>query len=67
MRSLIILKGLVKRVKREWVKRERLDNYFIDIDTIRKMYATPDLVIPQIEILNKSFGNLVYQRFVEIV
>ena len=67
MRSLIILKGLVKRVKREWVKRERLDNYFIDIDTIRKMYATPDLVIPQIEILNKSFGNLVYQRLVEIV
>ena len=43
MRSLIILKGLVKRVKREWVKRERLDNYFIDIDTIRKMYATPEV------------------------
>jgi len=67
MRSLIILKGLVKKLKRDWVKKEKLENYFIDIETIRRMYATPDLVIPRIEILNKSFGNLVYQRFIEVV
>jgi predicted kinase/predicted MPP superfamily phosphohydrolase len=67
MRSLIILKGLVKDEKLNWVKNEKLENYFIDIDLIRKVYAIPELLYPGREILNKSFSDLVYRRFIEII
>lgn len=65
MRSLIILKGLVKDDKLNWVKNEKLENYFIDIDLIRKIYAIPELLYPGREVLNKSFSDLVYRRFIE--
>lgn len=67
MRSLIILKGLVKDEKLNWVKNEKLENYFIDIDLIRKIYAIPELLYPGREILNKSFSDLVYRRFIEVI
>ena len=65
MRSLIVLKGLVKAEKIKWVKKEKLENYFIDIDVIRKMYCMPELVAPGKEVLSKSFSGTVYQRFIE--
>ncbi len=65
MRSLIVLKGLVKAEKLRWVKKNRLENYFLDIDTIRKMYCMPELIAPGREILDKSFSGTVYQRFIE--
>jgi len=67
MRSLIILKGLVKDEKLNWVKSEKLENYFIDINLIRKIYAIPELLYPGREILNRSFSDLVYRRFIEVV
>ena len=67
MRSLIILKGVSKVYKRMWVEKERLDNYFLDINVIRKMYATPDLLSPTSAVLGKSFGDTVYRRFIEAV
>lgn len=67
MRSLIILKGLSKVYKKIWVEKERLDNYFLDIDTIRKMYSCPDLIAPGRAVLGKSFGDTVYHRFLEAV
>lgn len=67
MRSLIILKGLVKDDKLNWVKNEKLENYFIDIDLIRKIYAIPELLYPGREVLNKSFSDLVYRRFIEVI
>lgn len=67
MRSLIVLKGLVKDEKLNWVKNEKLENYFIDIDLIRKIYAIPELLYPGREILNKSFSDLVYRRFIEVI
>lgn len=65
MRSLIILKGLVKAEKLKWVKNNKLENYFLDIDTIRKMYCMPELIAPGKEVLNKSYSGTVYQRFME--
>ncbi len=50
-----------------WVERERMDNYFLDINMIRRMYATPDLISPSSAILGKSFGDTVYRRFLEAV
>jgi len=67
MKSLIILKGASKVYKKIWVERERLDNYFLDINDLRKMYATPELLSPNSAILGKSFGDTVYRRFLEAV
>ena len=67
MRSLIIIKGLSKVYKRSWVEKERLENYFLDINTLRKMYSCPDLLTPNRAVLGKSFGDTVYHRFVEAV
>lgn len=65
MKSLIILKGLAKTEKQKWVKSEKLDNHFLDIDVFRKLYSTPELVKPGVEVLNRSCSNLVHQRFME--
>ena len=67
MRTLIILKGLVKSFKQKWVREQGLDNYFLDMDVLRKMYSCPDLATPEREILGKSFGDTVYKRFMEIL
>ena len=65
MRSLIILKGLVKAEKLKWVRNNKLENYFLDIDVIRKLYCMPELIAPGKEILEKSYSSTVYQRFME--
>lgn len=65
MRSLIVLKGLVKAEKLRWVKNNKLENYFLDIDVIRKLYCMPELIAPGREILEKSYTGTVYQRFME--
>lgn len=67
MRTLIILKGLVKSYKLKWVREEGLDNYFLDMEVIKKMYSCPDLLSPNQPVLGKSFGDTVYRRFLEIV
>lgn len=67
MKSLVILKGLSKYSKKLWVERERLDNYFLDINVFRKMYSSPELIAPNRPILSKSFGDTVYHRFLEAI
>lgn len=65
MKSLVIIKGLAKTEKLNWVKEEKLENYFLDIDVFRKLYSTPELIKPDTEALGRSFGSLIYQRFME--
>lgn len=66
MKSLIILKGLVKSTKIGWVKSQGLDKFFLDIDSIRKMYSSPELILPDRGVLGRSFGDTVYKRFLEV-
>ena len=65
MKCLVILKGLAKTEKLNWVKREDLENYFLDIDDFKKLYSVPELIKPEKEALGRSFGNLIHQRFFE--
>lgn len=67
MKSLIILKGLVKQSKLDWVREEGLENYFLDINVLKKMFSTPELISPDHAVLGRSFGDLVYQRFMEVL
>lgn len=67
MKTLIILKSLVKRNKLEWVEKEGLGNYYLDISTIQKLYSAPELYRPGIDILSRSHSSTVYTRFMEIL
>ena len=53
MKSLIILKGVAKTEKLRWVEREGLKNFFLDIDVLKKLYSSPELLVPFKEVLNK--------------
>ena len=64
MRSLIILKGLVKSDKQNWVKREGLMNFFLDIDYIKKLFYRPDYKGSK-EFLTRSFDDVVYKVFLQ--
>ena len=63
MKSLIILKGLAKTKKLKWVEKEGLQNFFLDINVIKKLYSVPELVAPFKDMLTKSYGDTVYSEF----
>lgn len=67
MKSLIILKGLVKQKKLDWVKKQGLELFFLDYDVIRKLYSTPELLTPNANVLNFAFSDTVYRRFIEVL
>ena len=67
MKTLIILKSLAKNEKLKWIRNEELENYFLDIDVIRRMYSCPELISPDREILGRSFGDIVYKRFLDVI
>lgn len=65
MRSLIILKGLVKRDKLEWVRREGLDNFLLDLGNIRSLFYKPDYKGGGRDYLVRSHDDLVYKVFIQ--
>ena len=67
MKSLIILKGVAKTEKLRWVEKEGLENFFLDINTLRRLYSSPELLVPFKEILNKSYGDTVYSEFLRVL
>ena len=67
MRTLILLKGLVKSEKLKWVKDEGLNNYLFDIEVIERLYSYPELSGFKKEVLRKSQSTLVYKQFIEIL
>ena len=67
MKSLIILKGIAKTEKRRWVEKEGLQDFFIDIDCLRKLYSSPELITPFKGVLTKSFGDTVLSEFAKVL
>lgn len=67
MKTLIILKGVAKTEKLRWVEKEKLGNFFLDIDVIRKLYSSPELQVPFKEVLSKSYGDTVYAEFLKVL
>lgn len=64
MRSLIILKGLVKSSKYSWVKRENLLNFYLDIEDVRKIFYKPEYKGTR-DFLTRSYDETVYRVFME--
>lgn len=67
MKTVIILKGLIKKDKTKWVYKEGLENYLLDYDMISKLYSNPELIDTNTEQLSKSYCTEVYQRFIELL
>ena len=67
MKTLIILKGLVKEKKLEWVKNQGLELFFLDYAVIRNLYSAPELLTQKSSVLNFAFSDTVYRRFIEIL
>lgn len=44
MKSLIILKGLVKSEKKKWVSEQGLDTFFLDYEYHQTLYSTPEII-----------------------
>src|SRR5574344_301797 len=65
MKSLVIVKGLVKYLKRNWVKKQGLLNFFLDAEKLKELYYRPEYKGQDKEFLIRSFDDLVYQRFIE--
>ena len=65
MRSLIILKGLVKKDKKSWVHKEGLDNFFLDIDNIKSLFYRPDYKGSGRDYLIRSYDDQVYKIFIQ--
>lgn len=66
MKSLIVLKGLVKYKKINWVTEQGLDNFLLDIDTLKRLYYKPEY-LPNGESLVRSHDNLIYEQFIRII
>lgn len=64
MRSIIILKGLVKEKKRRWVQREKLQSFLLDISDARKLFYRPEFKGER-EFLTKSYDDVVYRVFIK--
>lgn len=67
MKTLIVLKGLVKKKKLDWVKKQGLELFFLDYAVIRNLYSAPELLTQNSSVLNFAFSDTVYRRFIEVL
>lgn len=44
MKSLIILKGLVKSDKKNWIQEQGLETFFLDYEYHKTLYSTPEII-----------------------
>lgn len=66
MKTLIILRGLSKSEKESWLKKERLFNFLVDIDSFKKLYYKPEFKGGR-DFLVRSLDDLVYRRTIEVL
>lgn len=66
MKSLVILRGLSKKGKLEWCRREGLENFFLSIDSLRKIYYRPELRGNK-DYLSRSYDDIIYRVLLEAV
>lgn len=67
MKTLIILKGLWKKEKRDWLREQRLENFFIDVELLERLYYRVTYDGIGRNFLSTSHNDLVYKRFMEVL
>lgn len=66
MRSIIIIRGLVKSEKQGWIKKEGLENFLIDINNLREMFYRPEYHNGS-DIIVRSREETVYKLFMQAI
>lgn len=66
MKCLIILRGLIEREKRDWVRSEGLDCFYISLNHLRTLFSRPERVGSRI-VLTKSRDDNAYKSFLEVL
>lgn len=66
MKSLIILRGLSKHEKTNWIRKERLNNFLVDLDLIKTLYYKPEFKGGR-DFLTRSLDDVIYKRAIEIL
>ena len=66
MRSIIIMRGLCKKDKESWVRKERLENFLVDLDNLKSLYYKPDYKGDR-DFLIRSMDDIIYRRAIEII
>lgn len=68
MKTLIILKGLAKNEKLEWVKSQGLENFFLDYSIFKRLYSMPELDRDKTtDILGRTNINLIFKSWFEAI
>lgn len=67
MKSLILLRGLDKNQKKNWVISENLQNFFIDYDTFNILYSIPEGNSKDECVLGRSDTSKVFKEFLRAV
>lgn len=68
MKTLIILKGLAKSEKLEWVRSQGFDNFFLDYTIFKRMYSMPELDRDKMtDILGRTNINLITHNWLEAI
>ena len=68
MKTLIILKGLAKSEKLEWVKSQGLENFFLDYSIFKRLYSMPELDRDKTtDILGRTNINLIFKSWFEAI
>ena len=66
MRSLIILRGLSRFDKDAWLKKEKLLNFVIELETLKRLFYKPEYKGGR-DFLIRSLDDMVYRRMIEIL
>lgn len=66
MRTLIILRGLSRFDKDSWLKKEKLLNFSIELETLKRLFYKPEYKGGR-DFLIRSLDDLVYRRMIEIL
>lgn len=66
MRSIIVMRGLVKKDKEAWVRKEHLENFLVDLDNLKSLYYKPDYKGDR-DFLIRSMDDIIYRRAIEII
>lgn len=67
MKTLIILKGLSKQAKLDWIKENEFELFFLDVTDFRKYYSSPELMKSNEYKLTRSEESTVIHEFLRVL
>lgn len=67
MKTLIILKGLSKQAKLDWIKENGFELFFLDVTDFRKFYSSPEMIKTGEAKLTRAEESTVIHEFIRVL